>query len=150
MVKLLYCIALTVNDPSFNQIVRNKPSIDRYYAKRVAEYSRYWSYNYGINYKVMNSIMMIESSYRLNITAKNDHGICQINDFNIKAYNFNKYKILNDLNYSIKSGYRVLDWFYSRYKFDEAIMRYNCGTRRSCIKNKDVKKYLKNFYKYYK
>ena len=102
------------------------------------------SQTYGIPADVLQALAFVESSYRVNAInfKSNDFGIMQINEFNIKAYGFSKQKLLTDVDYSINAGAKVFKWFYDRYPLDEAIKRYNCGTRRKCVRYKSVKKYL--------
>ncbi len=102
---------------------------------------------FGIPAVLLQAIAFIESSYRVNAVNKssNDYGIMQVNSYNIKAYGFNKTKLLTDLQYGVNAGARVFYWFYKRYPLDEAIMRYNCGTRPKCIKLPQVRAYLNKF-----
>lgn len=96
---------------------------------------------------VLQAIAFIESSYIVaSVNSKsNDYGIMQVNHYNVKAYKFNKLRLLTDIQYSINAGAEVFRWFYKRYPLEEAVMRYNCGTRPRCVKLKSVKQYLRKF-----
>lgn len=148
--KILMCLNLLANDPQFNQIRKNHPTLEESYAKRVSCYSRYVCSKYNIDCKAFIAIMMAESSYRLDAynTLSKDYGICQVNKFNIKAYGFSKHRLMTDLKYSIEAGAKVFAWFSSRYERDEAIMRYNVGTRPSAIKRSKAKQYLEKVNKF--
>ncbi len=75
---------------------------------------------------------MQESGYKLNAVNNNqDFGIAQINQFNIKGLKLSKYRLLNDLQYSIDAGGLILSK-YSRFAKKEPNLwwtRYNCGNR---------------------
>lgn len=100
------------------------------------------SKRYHVPVNIILAIAAAESSYMLDAVNgdTNDYGIMQVNLTYHKKYD--KEKLLTDIEYSVDAGTEVFYWFYSRYPLDEAIMRYNCGTRPGCIEKKKVKKYL--------
>lgn len=132
-------------------ILSNSPKLDKVFAAELAESIYKHGLHYGVSPNVIASIAFIESSYRLNAVnaGSNDYGIMQVNAWNVRAYNLNKEKLLTDLNYSVESGVMILSWFVKTYPLDEAIMRYNCGTRPSCIKLESVKRYLRRAKRYW-
>jgi len=125
------------------QIASNKPNIGLTgleIAKTAIKVSR----EFSIPVNIILAISYIESSYRLNAVNKNsnDFGIMQVNAYHVRVSKLDKQKLLTDLEYSFYHGVRVFSWFYHRYPLDEAIMRYNCGTRKGCIELTSVKRYL--------
>lgn len=130
---------------TLDQIISNKPTIKRSYAKRIAESIDKYSDLNKIPANVMAAIAMVESSYVLSAHNKKsrDYGLFQINSFNIKHYKFDKKRLVSDIDYSVMAGVKVFSWFYYRYSLDDAISRYNCGTRHRCPKWKSVRRYLK-------
>ena len=140
-------LALTV---LMTQIVMNKPNINRDKAFEITTAISEHSETYGIPGNIMAAIARVESSY--NVGAVNerssDYGLFQINEFNIKAYKLDRRKLLIDTNYSTEAGFKVFSWFYKTYPLEEAIMRYNCGTRKACINLPSVINYLKKVKKY--
>ena len=100
---------------------------------------------YGIPANILQAIAFVESSYYLNAvnSRSKDYGLMQVNRFNIRAYGFNKKKLLTNLDYSVKAGTKVFKWFYDRYPLEEAIKRYNCGVRKQCVNYRSVKTYLR-------
>lgn len=103
------------------------------------------SEKHGVDAKTVVAIYGVESDYRLNIInkASNDYGIGQINSYNVKRLNLDKHRLLTDLDYSVEQSIKIFKWFYKRYGIPDAIMRYNCGTAKSCIKRDSVQEYLK-------
>lgn len=132
------------------QITSNAPKIKRDHAFDIANAAAKYSKVYKVPANVMLAIARVESSYNVNAFnfVTNDYGLYQINMFNIKAYKFDKDKILSDIDYATMTGFKVFSWFYNRYPLDEAIMRYNCGTRKNCIKLTSVQNYLKKVKKH--
>lgn len=100
---------------------------------------------YNIHPHLISAIARVESSYYLGAINKksNDFGIMQVNQFNIDAYGFDKNRLLGDYDYSVQAGTAILAWFLARYPWEEAVRRYNCGTRRECINWKGPKRYLR-------
>jgi hypothetical protein len=137
-------VALAVANCDSDHVTKNNPAIELKNAIEIGSIIRKYSTEFNIPFQVMSAIAMTESSYRLNVKNQNsnDYGIFQINQENINYYKFDKQKLLNDLDYSIKSGFIVFNWFYNQYPLNEAIKRYNCGTSKDCINWKVVKNYL--------
>jgi soluble lytic murein transglycosylase-like protein len=147
---LLFNIAYLQARTTLEQIKINKPFISAQYAFELAKSINKAADKYKVPANVLTAIAMLESSYVLNAVniSSNDYGLFQINMFNIKAYEFNIPLLLTDLDYSVDSGAIVFQWFYKRYKLDDAIKRYNCGTRNSCVDWEVAKKYLRLVSKY--
>jgi soluble lytic murein transglycosylase-like protein len=127
----------------FCQIVKNNPKIDLNYAFRLSNVINKVAIEMGINPKRYAAILAQESMYKLD--AKNcwdnvchDYGIAQINKKTIKAFNFDKKKLLTDLEYSVKAGAIVLADFKRMYgkKEDDFWTRYNasCPEKRQKYK----------------
>lgn len=102
---------------------------------------------YGIPAIVLQAIARIESSYVLNTVnpKSNDYGIMQVNEYHIGKGKFTKEKLLTDLQYSVNAGAKVFQWFYQTFPLEEAVKRYNCGTKDKCIDYEKVEKYLERF-----
>ena len=100
--------------------------------------------DHHISSTVLAAILMQESSYRIEaknircgvsvVTGKEDcividFGIGQINHKTIKAFNFNKKKLLSDLEYSVNASATVLADFKRSHgkKEVEWWSRYNSG-----------------------
>lgn len=128
-----------------HQILSNQPSVSIEHAAKVYDAAAKYSRVYGVPVNLILAIMNVESSYKLNAVnaASDDYGIMQVNEYHVRKSKLNKQRLLTDLDYSVKHGVRVLQWFYQTYPLDEAIMRYNCGTRKQCTKWFWVKRYLK-------
>jgi soluble lytic murein transglycosylase-like protein len=90
------------------------------------------------------SVIMVESRFEYKAINKKskDFGLMQININNVKKLKLDKTKLLTDTNYNIKHGCKILTWFIAKYG-DDGIGRYNCGTKKGCIKYKSTKKYVK-------
>ena len=131
---------------TYEQILDNKPSINRSYAKRLAQEFDRAADKYKVPANVLAGIAMAESSYVLNAVNKgsNDYGIMQVNNYNIRAYKLDKARLLTDLSYSIDSGAMIFQWFYKTYReISVVIRRYNCGVKKSCITWKGPRFYYK-------
>ena len=136
---------------TYEQILDNKPSIDRTYALKLSIIIDSIADKYKIPANAIASIAMVESSYKLNAINRhsNDFGIMQINSYNIKAYKLDRDRLLTDLNYSVESGAKIFKWFYKTYgTLEEATKRYNCGTKKSCTTWKGPIKYWSRVVKY--
>lgn len=129
------------------QIIKNKPNINRDLAHRIATASKMAAVKYKIPTRFILAIAFIESSYnpRAYNRVTKDYGLMQISKWHVERSNLSKVKLLVDLKYNVEHGARIFSWFYHRYPLNEAVARYNCGTRRSCIHNRKVKKYVKRF-----
>jgi hypothetical protein len=90
------------------------------------------------------AIIMVESSFTVDAYNKNskDYGLMQINEWHVKRLYLNKDRLLSDIKYNVTIGCDILNWFTSTYSLGEAISRYNCGTKKSCIKYRSTKRYL--------
>ena len=65
----------------------------------------------------------------------------QVNERNVKHYGLDKDRLVSDIQYSIDAGAMIFKWFYLNYPLDEAISRYNCGTKNTCITWSSVIRY---------
>lgn len=128
----------------YQKIIEIKPAINREYACQLSSSIRKHSKAYKIPSQVMIGIAATESSFRLGAvnSRSNDYGVFQVNKYNIKAYKLDKFRLLNDLDYSVESGFKIFNWFYKRYPLDIAIKRYNCGTAKNCVNWSSVDGYL--------
>lgn len=147
---ILLLSSIVYGRTTLEQIRFNKPTINIEYAKSIAILIDEAANKYKVPANVLAAIAMQESSYRLNAinSRSDDYGMFQINMFNIKAYGFNKNRLLTDLAYSVDCGAFIFAWFYKRYKLSESVRRYNCGTRKSCINWKGPRNYWKRVQKY--
>lgn len=131
---------------TYEQVLSNNSNISKSRASHIAFVIDALADKYRVPANVIAAIAMVESSYRLNAINKksSDYGIMQVNQYNIKAYNFNRQLLLTDLAYSIEAGVIVFKWFYKTYHtLEEAVKRYNCGVRASCVHWRGPKKYWK-------
>ena len=126
------------------QVMSNKKSLQPNQAMKLVAAANISCAKYGIPVNVVLAIAFVESSYRLNAVNKgsNDYGIMQVNQYHVDR-GADKQRLLTDLQYSFDQGVKVFSWFYKTYPLDQAIMRYNCGTRSSCVDLKSVKRYLR-------
>lgn len=126
------------------QVINNKPMIARDTAKEIVVSAGKAAKKYGIPLNVVLAIAFVESSYVLNSVnkASDDYGIMQVNQWHVKKSKLKVYKLLTEYDYSFEHGVRIFSWFYRKYPLDEAIARYNCGTRKSCPTWSKVKKYV--------
>ena len=109
------------------------------------------SVRHGIPADIYTAILMQESGYRMGalnedcgwkshktyienkkiICVAKDLGMSQIHYKTINAYGFDKERLMNDMEYSVNAGAKVLAWFHKVYAKREPIKwwtRYNCGT----------------------
>lgn len=136
---------------TLEQVKHNKPSIEHKFAVKISNLFDEMADKYKVPANVIAAIAMVESSYRLNAVNKRskDFGIMQVNLYNIKAYNFDKQRLLNDVRYSIEAGVIVFQWFYKIYNTaEEAVKRYNAGTAKGATKWKGPINYWKKVQKY--
>jgi soluble lytic murein transglycosylase-like protein len=126
------------------QIVENKQNMSSDYALRIHRAAVKASNKHEVPLGLILAIAFVESSYKLGAVNKssNDYGIMQVNSWHIDRSNLDKQRLLTDMDYSFDQGTKILKWFYDTYPLEEAIKRYNCGTRKNCINWKKVKKYL--------
>lgn len=142
---------LSKSDSLVDQILLNSSGIEEIEARLIADAIVKVSGKYRVPGNVISSIAFVESSYKLDAVnkASNDYGIMQVNDWNVKALKLDKARLLTDLEYSLDAGVQILAWFVKRYPLREAIMRYNCGTKPSCVQSPSVKKYLSKVVRYW-
>lgn len=135
------------------QIKKNNPSIQTQYSLTLATTIVRTAKKYNLSPRLLAAILMQESSYK--ISAKNikcgisintgkedcvvvDFGIGQINHKTIKAFHFDKTRLLSDVEYSIDASAKVLaDFKKSHAKDTEFWTRYNASSpdKRTIYKN---------------
>jgi len=124
------------------QISKNNPRLGTDYIDKLANVFYNVGQKYNIPANILAAIASVESNYKLGAIngRSGDFGIMQIN---LRAHRkFDKEKLLTDLQYSVEAGAQVFLWFFKRYTLETAIKRYNCGTKRTCIRWSPVIKYL--------
>ena len=128
-----------------SHILSNRASLPVIKASEIAKVILEVSAKYKVPAFLVSAIANVESSYRLNAVNKgsSDYGIMQVNAWNVRKLKLDKARLLTDLKYSVDAGVSILAWFVKKYPLDEAIMRYNCGTRPSCVRLPQVKRYLR-------
>jgi soluble lytic murein transglycosylase-like protein len=110
--------------PVYCQIVKNKPGINKRYARRLSDKIYKYTKKYRINKRLFTAMLMQESRY--NLKAKNctvgldetfkenkvcqDYGIGQISYITARydSYKFDMERLTTDLDYSIKASLTVL------------------------------------------
>jgi hypothetical protein len=135
MIKYLLLILFVTSNVVFadcevyQQIITNKPNIDKEKAKKIAKVVKKVRTKYKIPKGIIPAILMQESSYRLNVVNKDssDYGMSQINHRTIAAFDFDKEKLMTDLEYSIEAAAIVLNDFKKRHAHKDPIWfaRYN-------------------------
>lgn len=88
------------------------------------------SKRYGLDARTILGIAIVESSlnqWAIN-TKTHDFGLMQVNQHNIRALKLDRNKLLNNIEYNIDSGARILSYFVRRYGELEGLCRYNVGT----------------------
>lgn len=142
-------IVLFSNNQSeyLDQIYSNAPSLPASYAQKLINAASNASMKHSVPIRFILAIAFIESSYRLNAynPKSNDFGLMQINKWHVKRSKLDKTRLLTDMYYNMDHGARIFSWFYRKYPLEEAVGRYNCGTRKSCINNKAVLQYVDRF-----
>lgn len=125
------------------QILRNKPSINLKYAEALSSIFSGLCKDYGVPCNVIVAISFVESSYVIGSYNKRskDYGLMQVNEWHVRYKKLSKHLLLTDAAYNINEGIKIYLWFYKTYGKFEGIKRYNCGTRRACIKHKNVIRY---------
>lgn len=112
--------------PIFHQIIKNNPTIDKNYAVKLSSLIDKIHKVHKIDSKILTAMLMQESSYKLNVLSKsNDYSIGQINIKTIKYYNFDKNRLLIDLDYSINCTAQILKDLKKNYKEPNYWSRYN-------------------------
>lgn len=128
-------------------VLKNKPTLDKVYADKLAKAIYAVSSKHHVNPIKISAILRQECGYKLkciNAISK-DYGIGQINHKTIKAFNFDKQKLLTDLNYSVEAAAIVLSDFKKRYAHKEKDFwtRYNSSNKEKREKyRKLVARYL--------
>lgn len=102
------------------------------------------------NENLILAIMKVESDFKIDAfnPASNDFGLMQINNWHVKRLSLSRSKLLSDAAYNMRHGCLILAWFVANYKLEEAVARWNCGTRKSCINIKRVRKFRKKVLTY--
>ena len=154
---VLVCILLCFSawgkeHPIYDQILRNKPKINKKYAMKLSNVIHKMSVKYKIPKEIYTAILAQESEYVLNskncfkgyVELKNgediqytetrlctDYGISQMNYRNIEKMKLDIHLLLTDLEYSVEQGAKVLRWAMLKYKDkeDDWYTRYHSGTR---------------------
>jgi len=145
------CYGLYIDEhPIYTQILKNNPNINSKYAMKVSNAIHKAAKNYKIDKHLLTAIITQESNF--NMKAKNcvrglneefvevracsDFGLTQINYRTIRSYNFDIVKLINDLQYSVDAGAKVLHDFKKMYGSREENwwVRYNCGSRGKTTK----------------
>ncbi len=131
------------------QITSNAKGISINHASPISYSAAKAADKFKVPVNIVLAIACVESHYKLNAVnpVSNDYGIMQVNQYHIDHAGVDKQRLLTDMDYSFEQGVKVFEWFYRKYPLDEAFMRYNCGTKPSCVKQERVKKYLKNIRK---
>lgn len=126
-------------------IMRCNPGIGIVYATIIGSLIDKYSAEYDVPRLVVSSIFMLESAYKVSAfnSKTKDYGIGQVSEYHIKKSKLDRRRLLYDLDYSVKWAVHIYAWFHKTYPVEESIARYNCGTKKSCIKDKKVVKYLK-------
>ena len=116
-------------NPTYCQIVKNSPQIDKRYALELSKFINKVGSLYSIKPARLAAILAQESRYRLGAInhVSKDYGIAQINHKTVEAFGFDKEKLLTDLEYSVKAGAIVLSDIKKRYGHREVDYwtRYN-------------------------
>ena len=134
MIATIIVATLNLSPPIYvyDQIKANKPSLPEWYVLRLSSVINNITAKYNIPKRLYTAILMQESGYKLD--AKNctygkcmDFGIGQIHKSSIRRYKLSKEKILNNLEYSVEAGVRILSDFRDMYgkKEREYWTRYN-------------------------
>lgn len=92
------------------------------------------AYRHGLESELLIAIYRVESGLQLGAVNAHthDYGIAQINKHTIRAYGFDKQRLLQDLEYSVNAGALVLADFKRQYVEREPITwpcRYNLGSK---------------------
>jgi len=130
---------------AIDQIRKNNPNINIKESLELAQVAFELCRKHDVPLNVVLGIAFVESSYRLNAVNKgsNDFGIMQVNDYHVKKSKLDKNRLLTDISYSFEQGILIFKWFYNKYPLEEAIARYNCGTRDRCVHLTSVQRYVR-------
>jgi len=125
---------LTKGEIVYYKILKNKPTIDKTYARTLANVIVTKASKHNINAIKYTAILAQESGYRLNsINHKSrDYGISQINHRTARAFNIDTNRLLTDLDYSVEAGLIVLSDFKKRYghREEDYWSRYNSSNKQ--------------------
>lgn len=130
LIFFLFCNLAFADQTVYDQIVKNNPKIDKVKAKEIANHVFMVNKKYKIPNKIYAAILMQESMYVLDtVSDTNDYCMAQINIKTIKAFKFDKKKLMTSLKYCIEAGAIVLADFKRMYGHKEAYWytRYNSG-----------------------
>lgn len=126
----------------YNHLLKNKRDLDRTYADRLAQAIYKASNKYNLNPIKVSAILRQECRYKLSCVndLTKDYGIGQINIKTIKAFKFDKKRILNDLDYSVEAAVIVLADFKRMYghKEKDYWTRYNTSNPEKRKKYKQL------------
>ena len=106
----------------------------------------------GISTNLVLSIIKVESDFKVNAYNKRsrDFGLMQINQWHVKKQKLSIYRLITDVDYNIKYGCEILGWFVDKYSYlGEAIGRYNCGVKPSCIQYQMNRRYVRLVLKHF-
>lgn len=124
----------------YNHILRNNPNLDPTYIEALSKAVYGYSKKYSLDPIRVSAILRQECNYKLdcvNIASK-DYSLGQINIKTIKAFRFNKKRLMRDINYSVEATTIVLADFKRMFGHEKDwYCRYNVGTgNRALIKDK--------------
>lgn len=136
-----------------SQVVLNKisllaPHVSTSVGLKVAEGLKFCK---GLETNLVLSIIRVESNYKVGAvnSKSSDYGLMQVNNWHVKKKGLSKERLLTDVSYNMQEGCKILSYFVGRYNnIDEAIARYNCGTKASCVDWDGPKDYLKKVLTY--
>lgn len=150
IVLLFGALHITNLDDLSKLIIKNKPIINKSYARELSEIVKKYSLLYNIPPNIVVGMMKAESDYVVGAINKRtkDYGILQVNKLHVRKDDLSIKKLTTDVDYSIYHGMRVFNWFHKRYPLKEAIARYNCGLRKNCPNWSVVKKYVDKVMRY--
>ena len=147
MIIILFALSVNsteIDHPIYEQILRNRPNINKSYAMKLSNIIHSASIKYSIPKNIYTAILMQESRYSLGAIRKvkgyykgeivevhTDFGISQIYWRNVQKLGLDIDKLTGDLVYSVETGAKILAGFKKRYSKNDKNWwtRYNCGTR---------------------
>lgn len=107
----------------------------------------------GLDDNLVLAIIKTESDFINGAENKRskDFGLMQVNEYHVEHSRLDRSRLLWDVSYNVMHGCRILSWFLKTYrKRSEAIGRYNCGTRKACVRLRKVKRYVRRVQFWYK
>lgn len=115
--------------PLYRKILRINPALDAQYAEHLTKAILSVSARHKLNPRKLTAILAQECRFRLDCInpVSHDYGIGQINHKTIRAYGFDRDKLLTDLWYSVSASAIVLADFKRMYASKEKDFwtRYN-------------------------